>query len=100
LCTSAARGRRAVFLQQLAILQGYDLAALGHNSAEYLHTWIESAKLAFADREAYYGDPLFDDVPLDVLLSEPYNAGRRALIDERASLEMRPATWAGVGPTT
>ena len=46
-----------VFLQQLALLEGYDLKAMGHNSAEYLHTLIECAKLAFADREAYYGDP-------------------------------------------
>jgi gamma-glutamyltranspeptidase/glutathione hydrolase len=44
-----------VFLQQLAILEGFDLRAMGHNSADYLHTWIECAKLAFADREAYYG---------------------------------------------
>ena len=79
-----------VFLQQLAILDGYDLKAMGHNSADYLHTWIESAKLAFADREAYYGDPLFDDVPLDVLLSGDYAASRRELIDTTASLEMRP----------
>ena len=79
-----------VFLQQLAILEGYDLPEMGHNSADYLHTWIESAKLAFADREAYYGDPLFDDVPLDVLLSGDYAASRRELIDTNASLEMRP----------
>jgi len=79
-----------VFLQQLAILEGFDLQALGHNSADYLHTWIEVAKLAFADREAYYGDPLFDQVPLDVLLSREYAAGRRGLIGAEASLAMRP----------
>ncbi len=79
-----------VFLQQLAILDGYDLEKLGHNSADYLHVWIESAKLAFADREAYYGDPLFDEVPLDVLLSRGYAADRRSLIGDSASLEMRP----------
>ena len=79
-----------VFLQQLAILEGYDLKKQGHNSAEYLHTWIESAKLAFADREAYYGDPLFDDVPLDVLLSREYAAVRRDLVGATASMEMRP----------
>ncbi len=79
-----------VFLQQLALLEGYDLKALGHNSAEYLHLLIESAKLAFADREAYYGDPRFDKVPLDVLLSKEYAAKRRALIGEQASREMRP----------
>jgi gamma-glutamyltranspeptidase / glutathione hydrolase len=79
-----------VFLQQLTILQGYDLAGMGHNSAAYLHTLIEAAKLAFADREAYYGDPLFDAVPFDTLLSAQYNDGRRALIGEQASLELRP----------
>ena len=79
-----------VFLQQLAILQGYDLSAMGHNSPAYLHTLIEAAKLAFADREAYYGDPLFDRVPLDVLLSSAYNLERRTLIGEQASLDMRP----------
>ena len=63
---------------------------MGHNSAEYLHTWIESAKLAFADREAYYGDPLFDDTPLDTLLSRDYNDSRRGLIGATASMEQRP----------
>lgn len=79
-----------VFLQQLAILEGYDLAAMGHNSAAYLHLLIESAKLAFADREAYYGDPLFDKVPLDILLSKAYAAQRRNRIGTDASREMRP----------
>jgi gamma-glutamyltranspeptidase/glutathione hydrolase len=74
-----------VFLQQLALLEGYDLKALGHNSADYLHLVTEAAKLAFADREAYYGDPLFDDVPFDVLLSAEYNAQRRALMNMAAA---------------
>ncbi len=80
-----------VFLQQLALLEGFDLGAMGHNSAAYLHTLVEAAKLAFADREAYYADPEFVDVPLNELFSEPYAALRRALIDpERASIELRP----------
>ena len=80
-----------VFLQQLALLEGYDLAALGHNSADYIHTVVEASKLAFADREQYYGDPDFVDVPLDRLLSKEYAAERRALIDaQSASLELRP----------
>ena len=87
-CSSWTQG--PVFLQQLAILEGFDLKALGHNSADYLHTWIECAKLAFADREAYYGDPLFDEVPFDELLSKEYAARRRNLIGAEASLEMRP----------
>jgi gamma-glutamyltranspeptidase/glutathione hydrolase len=87
-CSSWTQG--PVFLQQLAILEGFDLKALGHNSADYLHTLIEGAKLAFADREAYYGDPLFDQVPFDVLLSKEYATERRNLIDAEASPELRP----------
>lgn len=79
-----------VFLQQLALLDGFDLKTMAHNSPEYLHTWIECAKLAFADREAYYGDPEFDKVPLDALLSKEYNDTRRALIEATASQEFRP----------
>ena len=79
-----------VFLQHLALLAGSDLKALGHNSPEYLHLFIEAAKLAFADREAYYGDPRFDKVPLDTLLSPSYTAARRALIGREASRELRP----------
>jgi len=86
----------AVLLQQLTLLEGYDLASLGHNTLEYLHTYIECAKLAFADREHYYADPAFADVPLDRLLSKEYAAERRKLVDPaRASLEMRPG---GVEP--
>ena len=84
-----------VFLQHLKILEGYELGKMGHNSADYIHTVIESAKLAFADRDAYYGDPRFVDVPLDRLLSEVYAAQRRKLIDPgRASMEIRPGSGA------
>jgi gamma-glutamyltranspeptidase/glutathione hydrolase len=80
-----------VFLQQLKLLEGFDLNALGHNTAEYLHVYLECAKLAFADRERYYGDPAFVDVPLSQLLSDGYAADRRALVDrQRANLEQRP----------
>ena len=70
-----------VLLQQLRLLEGYDLASLGHNTAEYLHLLVEAAKLAFADREAFYGDPIYASVPLERLLSAEYAAARRALID-------------------
>lgn len=70
-----------VFLQQLKLLEGFDLRGIGHNTADYIHLVIECAKLAFADRENYYGDPLFCDVPLKKLLSEEYNARRRKKID-------------------
>ena len=87
-CSSWTQG--PVFLQQLTLLEGFDLAAMGHNSADYLHTLVECAKLAFADREAHYGDPKFDDVPFERLLSKAYAEERRALVAERASLDMRP----------
>jgi len=80
-----------VFLQQLNLLEGYDLAKLGHNSSEYIHLLAEAAKLAFADREQYYGDPDFVTVPLDALLSKEYAAERRKLIDpNHASMQLRP----------
>ena len=80
-----------VFLQQLRLLEGYDLQAMGHNTVDYIHLVTEAAKLAFADREAYYGDPDFVHVPIQELLSEPYTNARRVLIDpQHASLELRP----------
>ena len=93
-CDSWCQG--AVLLQQLNLLEGYDLASMGHNSLEYLHAYIECAKLAFADREHYYADPDFADVPMDMLLSKEYAEERRGLVDPgSASLEMRPG---GVPP--
>jgi gamma-glutamyltranspeptidase / glutathione hydrolase len=87
-----------VFLQQLALLAGDDLGRLGHNSPEYVHLVVEAAKLAFADREAFYGDPAFADVPLGRLLSPGYNRERRALIDpERASMDLRPGSGSNAG---
>jgi len=74
-----------VFLQQLALLEGIDLRSLGHNSASYIHVLMEAAKLALADREQYYGDPEFVEVPLAGLLSKSYAAARRGLIDPRAA---------------
>jgi gamma-glutamyltranspeptidase/glutathione hydrolase len=84
-----------VFLQQLKLLEGFDLRQLGHNTADYLHIYLEASKLAFADRERYYGDPEFVDVPLGLLLSEDYAAERRELIDPRvASMDLRPGSIA------
>ncbi|MEU0796248.1 gamma-glutamyltransferase family protein [Amycolatopsis sp. NPDC005961] len=79
-----------VFLQQLGLLEGFDLAAMDHGGAEHLHTVVECAKLAFADREAFYGDPAFSDVPLRRLLDPEYAAARRELVGERACGELRP----------
>src|SRR5262245_12262897 len=78
-------------LQTLRILEGFDLRAMGPGSADAIHTTVEAIKLAYADRDRYYGDPDFVKVPGDVLLSGPYAAARRALIDPKhASLEQRP----------
>lgn len=78
-------------LQTLRLLEGFDLSRMGAGSADAIHTIVESVKLAFADRDRYYGDPDFVRVPGDVLLSAPYAAARRSLIDPRkASLEARP----------
>ena len=68
-------------LQSLRILEGFDLHAMGQGSADALHTTVEAIKLAYADRDRYYGDPDFVRVPGDALLSEPYARARRALID-------------------
>ena len=78
-------------LQTLRILEGFDLRAMGQGSADAVHTTIEAIKLAYADRDKYYGDPDFTRVPGDVLLSASYAASRRGLIDPRkASVEQRP----------
>jgi gamma-glutamyltranspeptidase/glutathione hydrolase len=97
-CKTGPWGQGPVFLQQLALLAGFDLTAAGPGSADFTHTVTEAAKLAFADREAWYGDPAFSDVPLDDLLSPAYNAARRALIGDRASLELRPGSPGGREP--
>ena len=88
-------GQGPVMLQQLALLAGYDLASLGEGSPELVHLVTECSKLAFADRDAYYGDPEFTDVPLAELLSEGYNSERRQLVGETASLELRPGSPGG-----
>ena len=84
-----------VLLQALAILKGVDLAAMDPNGAEFVHVVIEAIKLAYADREAYYGDPAHSDIPMAHLLSEEYNAARRALIADTASMDQRPGRVPG-----
>ena len=81
-----------VFLQMLNLIEPYDWAALGHNAPRALHILVEAMKLAFADREAYYGDPRFVKVPAEALLSKAYADLRRGLIrEDRAWPEMPPA---------
>jgi gamma-glutamyltranspeptidase/glutathione hydrolase len=77
-------------IQTLNILEGFNFAELKPNSAEYIHTLVEALKLAYADRDTYYGDPRFSKVPAERLLSKEYAAERRKLIGHQASLEFRP----------
>src|SRR5438874_272072 len=87
-----------VLLQQLALLQGFDLDGLDPVGPDFVHLVTECAKLAYADREAWYGDPDFVDVPMATLLSPAYNEARRQLLSERASLELRPGRPDGREP--
>jgi gamma-glutamyltranspeptidase/glutathione hydrolase len=77
-------------LQALRLLEGMDLAGMGHNSADYVHTIVEALKLAFADREAYFGDPRFVEVPLARLLSEDHARQQRQRIDMRRAAAASP----------
>jgi gamma-glutamyltranspeptidase/glutathione hydrolase len=78
-------------LQTLRLLEGFDLKTMGANRSETIHHMVEAMKLALADRDIYYADPLFSAVPLKELLSDEYTNLRRPLIDpKRASLEQRP----------
>jgi len=86
-------------IEALNILEGYDQHSMPFNSAEYIHRGVEALKLAYADRDSYYGDPKFNPhMPTDVLLSKEYGAERRKLITERASQEFIPGTIHGKTP--
>jgi gamma-glutamyltranspeptidase/glutathione hydrolase len=87
-----------VFLQQLRLLEGFDLGAMSQAGTEWVHTITECAKLAFADREAWYGDPDFTDVPLADLLSREYAEERRELLGAEASADLRPGSPGGYEP--
>src|ERR1700722_19959157 len=96
-CKTGPWGQGPVMLQQLALLKGFDLDDADPTSAEFIHTLVECSKLAYADRETFYGDPKFVDVPMGILLSDDYNAARRKLVTGEASLELRSGTIAGFG---
>ena len=97
-CKTGPWGQGPVFLQQLALLRGFDLAAMGAGSTDLVHTVTECAKLAFADREAWYGDPRQTSVPLAELLSAGYADQRRTLVGPEASADLRPGAPAGLMP--
>jgi len=86
-----------VMLQQLALLKGFQLDGLDPTGPEFIHLQIECAKLAYADREKFYGDPKFNEIPIQTLLSDAYNDARRKLISDKASLDFIPGSVEGFG---
>ena len=96
-CKGGFWSQGPVMLQQLALLKGFGLDGADPTSADFIHTVVECSKLAFADRETFYGDPDFVKVPGEMLLSEAYNAERRKLVGGEASLTMRPGSIPGYG---
>src|ERR1700691_3980550 len=96
-CKTGPWGQGPVMLQQLALLKGFNLDGLDPAGADFIHLQVECAKLAYADRDAFYGDPDFVEVPMATLLSDTYNAARRTLVTEAASLDLRPGSIEGYG---
>ena len=96
-CKTGPWGQGPVFLQQLALIKGFNFDSMDAEDPEFVHTVVECTKLAFADREAFYGDPDFVEVPTATLLSDSYNESRRSLVGASASREMRPGTIHGYG---
>ncbi len=86
-----------VTLQQLALLKGFNLDGLDVVGPDFIHLVVECSKLAYADREKFYGDPDFVEVPFQTLLSDAYNAERRKLVSAKASMELRPGSVEGFG---
>ena len=82
-------------VQALNILEGFDLRSLGFNSPDYIHKLVEALKLAYSDRDTYYGDPKFNQIPVERLLSKEYANERRALIGPQASQEFLPGIISG-----
>ena len=97
LCKNGFWSQGPTFLQQLALLDGFDMAAMDPLGPDFVHTVTECAKLAFADREAFYGDPNFVEVPEARLLAADYAAARRELVGRDASHELRPGEIPGHG---
>src|SRR6478672_2218792 len=86
-----------VTLQQLALLKGFNLDGLDVVGPEFIHLVVECSKLAYADREKFYGDPDFVEVPFPTLLSDAYNAERRKFVTDKASMDLRPGSVEGFG---
>ena len=97
-CKTGPWGQGPVFLQQLGLLDALGVSEMDPAGPDFIHTVVESAKLAFADREAWYGDPRFADVPLRDLLSTSYAAARSSLVGPSASPDLRPGHPGGAEP--
>lgn len=82
-------------IETLNVLEGYDLGSMQHNSTRYVHTVVEAMKLGYADRDTYYGDPKFVQVPGETLLSKEYAEARRKELKDYASMEFLPGEIAG-----
>src|SRR5262245_41148085 len=97
-CKTGPWGQGPVLCQQLAMLDGFEIEGMGPGSSALIHTVTEVAKLAFADREAWYGDPRHSDVPLADLLSPEYAAERRRLVTDQAAAGLQPGSPGGREP--
>jgi gamma-glutamyltranspeptidase / glutathione hydrolase len=97
-CKTGPWGQGPVFCQQLAMLDGFDLDGMGPGSPALIHTVTEVAKLAFADREAWYGDPRHSQVPVAELLSPEYAAERRGMVTDQSAAGLRPGSPGGRRP--
>ncbi|MEA2998125.1 MAG: gamma-glutamyltranspeptidase / glutathione hydrolase [Alphaproteobacteria bacterium] len=96
-CKPGVWSQGPVMLQQLALLKGFGLDGLDVTGPDFIHLVVECSKLAYADREKFYGDPDFGEIPIATLLSDAYNDQRRKLVDKTASLELRPGSVEGFG---
>src|ERR1700722_16243489 len=97
-CKTGPWGQGPVFLQQLALLDGLGVGEMDPAGPDFIHTVVESAKLAFADREAWSGDPRSPAAPPRDLLSQPYSAARRSLVGPSAPPDLRPGRPGGAEP--
>ncbi len=98
-CKAGPWSQGPVFLQVLALLQEYDIPSMDTTGPEFIHLLIEATKIAYADREAWYADPDFNDVPMKTMLSAKYNAERRKLIGDTANFDLRPGAPDGRNPS-
>src|SRR5467141_302525 len=96
-CKPGVWSQGPVMLQQLALLKGFGLDGLDITGPDFIHLVVECSKLAYADREKFYGDPDFGEIPIGTLLSDAYNDERRKLVGKTASLELRPGSVEGFG---